>query len=1152
MAKVQFLTYYICLADQDLVAQYQQTQWIPAVSVEGTIPLGVVNRAITPNAADVEFNAPFRGFTDPHTPGENYIWTPWSGIGEEDGPFPLNIATFVRKTGGFWIFGGTKTRYYWMGQFVFVPPANGSGGVPATPDDLTEVVWADGFELPGEGEGGVNAAANDKCSPMSSRHLGGWGMRLRGDAGTSFKEHRWNEYGAANPSTGWNRLYIRLIRVPDSQGYFWDCHTSTSATPAVALKFTTSRTLAVYSIQSTVLSFLTALSYVFELDRWYRLDILMKCGQNPPNDGRFRLYVTPDDGSGRVKIADLNFTTSEGLGGGGASPRLQDCRVGTDGASPGFELDVDDWIGLRFPNGTDEGWTGRDWQSGSRCALVRSTGFGPNHSVNWAGSHYLTQQRPIEANTAGASLVSTTSGAIAEIETDFEREVQAISGALGVTAFHVGVYHARAAGTVDSQLGYALDGSTFVNANVQGTTTQLWKNVLKSQHGAGINTPPAIAGPVRLRFTKSADVTSVDLRALAMVAHVIGVFGPEDVSSAGDPITNPARGIGIHNWHYPRSPWALGGLPPLSPVQIIAGTFVGDNLAEDLLFSVPVHWLWIRPLTAGTGGVQWWSSMTAAHIQCNQGVLPEAVVRVRMNELFDGAPPASPGEDAEAQSMQAVLTPSGSNSQVNATGVTYQYVAICDPGQRIMVNGAFKHGTSPASFANPLADSGFLPLLAFLSQDHVTNVTTDGVFWKGPGNGIDSWQLLSAAEAASAIEFSEGFITSKSAAHNTTEAQTAYAAFRDDDGILDANGASQRGKVVQVWSYVGDGAASRTLAFQVPVGRRPLFAIIGPTNGTVFFRDPSNTTNTSQNISGTNSTTAITGGGLDSISIGTTLNSNGVTYNVFLVVGGTTAGNGGWGINESLVPVEPDTAPGDQWGDEFPGEPVDEGDEEAIPPDDMATDLEAECLPFTTKIANLALSRLGISKQIADLSTELSKEAETIRLHYGIEVGNALREHPWSFATRYAELVLVDGDETDPVNGDWTFAYRAPTNMMFARRILRPGMKRTDTDLTPIEFREGSDSTGLLIYTNQSGEENPVELEYTIRLTCPASQGDTLFRSFLAWKLAAAIAPALTRDTKKMSFALEMAEVVKSRAQVAVEREQQQPKQGDVDWIAGR
>src|SRR5262245_42366778 len=122
--KTEWLTFYIVLTDPKLVAQYQ-----------AQYPYGVwrapFNPGPPPSGAAIEFNAPFRGYTQPNS-GAPYTWTPWSGAGSQGGPYPLNVKTFQRKTGGFLGIGGTTTTYNWLGQFVLESTVDTINGVAVT------------------------------------------------------------------------------------------------------------------------------------------------------------------------------------------------------------------------------------------------------------------------------------------------------------------------------------------------------------------------------------------------------------------------------------------------------------------------------------------------------------------------------------------------------------------------------------------------------------------------------------------------------------------------------------------------------------------------------------------------------------------------------------------------------------------------------------------------------------------------------------------------------------------------------------------------------------------------------------------------------------------------------------------------------------
>jgi hypothetical protein len=95
----------------------------------------------------------------------------------------------------------------------------------------------------------------------------------------------------------------------------------------------------------------------------------------------------------------------------------------------------------------------------------------------------------------------------------------------------------------------------------------------------------------------------------------------------------------------------------------------------------------------------------------------------------------------------------------------------------------------------------------------------------------------------------------------------------------------------------------------------------------------------------------------------------------------------------------------------------------------------------------------------------------------------------------------------------------------------------------------GSDAIGKLIYTNV---EDPT-LEYTARVACPASEGDALFRSAFAWKLAHSFAGPLTKMPGKVDdcwknyqFDLLLAK------SLAKKEEEPQHRGGDAAWIEAR
>jgi len=196
-----------------------------------------------------------------------------------------------------------------------------------------------------------------------------------------------------------------------------------------------------------------------------------------------------------------------------------------------------------------------------------------------------------------------------------------------------------------------------------------------------------------------------------------------------------------------------------------------------------------------------------------------------------------------------------------------------------------------------------------------------------------------------------------------------------------------------------------------------------------------------------------------------------------------------------------------------------------------------------TEIANLALSHLGIGKEIAILETEKSEEAAACRRFYTICRDASLRDFPWPFCTRIAALGLV---ETDP-SSEWAFSYRYPSNAWKLRRILSG--TRNDDRQTRVPYKVYSDDDGKLIYTDMED----AELEFTVKETNP-ERFDPDFIMFLSLRLAAMIAPRLSRgDPFKMGQrAVQLYEFEASKARATAVNEQQDEENPESQFISGR
>jgi hypothetical protein len=227
-----------------------------------------------------------------------------------------------------------------------------------------------------------------------------------------------------------------------------------------------------------------------------------------------------------------------------------------------------------------------------------------------------------------------------------------------------------------------------------------------------------------------------------------------------------------------------------------------------------------------------------------------------------------------------------------------------------------------------------------------------------------------------------------------------------------------------------------------------------------------------------------------------------------------------------------------------------------------------------TSIAQMALGHLAIATPLGDVDTDATAIARAIRTYYDIALRQLLEAQPWAFATRTYDFLAQPGSGTvsvtanvgtfsvsqdgtlDPgdtltiggvaylvgartsgtswaVTGadvgastfiiakavtadpteEWRFAYRVPSKVLVARRLL-------DGNRTPIRsnrpvFRLGSDAAGKLLYTDW---DSPVTLEYTDAITDTAQYPDR-FTFALSALLAFLVAPTVTAgDPNKLGM----------------------------------
>lgn len=197
----------------------------------------------------------------------------------------------------------------------------------------------------------------------------------------------------------------------------------------------------------------------------------------------------------------------------------------------------------------------------------------------------------------------------------------------------------------------------------------------------------------------------------------------------------------------------------------------------------------------------------------------------------------------------------------------------------------------------------------------------------------------------------------------------------------------------------------------------------------------------------------------------------------------------------------------------------------------------------STNIANMAISHLGISKEIGNLDTEKSAEAAACRTFYETARDETLRDFPWPFATKFVALGLVETDPTD----EWSFSYRYPSDCLNIRRILS-GLRNDNRD-SRASYKIGRDDDGVLIYTDI---EN-ASIEYTIR-DDEVERYTPDFKMAFSCRLAALIAPRITKgDPFKMrDAALKMYQMELSKAHANAANEEQPDREPESEFIRAR
>lgn len=197
-----------------------------------------------------------------------------------------------------------------------------------------------------------------------------------------------------------------------------------------------------------------------------------------------------------------------------------------------------------------------------------------------------------------------------------------------------------------------------------------------------------------------------------------------------------------------------------------------------------------------------------------------------------------------------------------------------------------------------------------------------------------------------------------------------------------------------------------------------------------------------------------------------------------------------------------------------------------------------------TEILNMALSHLGISKDVANIDTEQgSEEATAGRRFYDIARDYTATRIAWPFLAKLAALALI---EKTP-NSEWAFSYRYPSDCKYMKRILS-GI-RNDSRQTRSPYKIAQDTGGLVIF---SDVEN-AELEYSVVADNPQLYSSDFTLAFSQY-LGVLMAPRVTKGDQFNLAAktLELFRLTVSQAQARALNEEQVEEEPDAEFIRAR
>lgn len=206
-----------------------------------------------------------------------------------------------------------------------------------------------------------------------------------------------------------------------------------------------------------------------------------------------------------------------------------------------------------------------------------------------------------------------------------------------------------------------------------------------------------------------------------------------------------------------------------------------------------------------------------------------------------------------------------------------------------------------------------------------------------------------------------------------------------------------------------------------------------------------------------------------------------------------------------------------------------------------------------TDIAQLAVLHCGVSKNIGNVLTERSIEAQACRTVSDIARQTTLRAHPWLFAKKFATPPVVAGPNPKATI-EWVYSYRAPGDMLHMFRFVSTRLNN-DTRQSRIPYTIVDDNLGQLIYTNWPGNFTtiPVTIEYTWD-NQNIAQWQSDFVLTMSYYMAYLIAPVITSGDPYQLQAklLTLFDTAWKKAANADSNEEQRPEEPQSEFVRAR